>query len=149
MTRTAPRPLILAAVMVVILGCSATHARPVGDVALRNDSGQSVRVEIDRPAGFAGPRQTVVWILPWRAGWCPAAHIGLTDQGSASTLAASRVTISGPSLNGPVTLPGSSTDVLKGGLSLTIDAAGVLRSADPEPPMPTTPCTAYPLSTGP
>ena len=141
--------VVLGVVSALVTACFPTLARPVGDVAIRNESAQAVRVEIDRPAGFAGPLRDVRWVPPWRPGWCPAAFIGLTDQGSTTTLPQSRITLSGPGLVRPTTFPGPEADVMKGGLSITIDRAGAVHAGHPEPSLPSTFCTVYPFASPP
>lgn len=148
--RSALPALVLAASLGV--GCTVTHAHPVGLVSVRNESRQSVRVEIDRPSdwpwSFFGPQRMVSWVPPWEEGWCPAATLGLTDQGTADTLPESRVVVSGSSLPQPAEFPGIATRAETGGLALTIDASGTLRVERSQPEL-LPGCVNYPLQNAP
>ena len=109
---------------------------------MRNESAQAVRIEIVRPGG------PMVWLVPtWQAGECPAAEIGLTDQGAADTLPMSSVRVSGPSVPQPTEFPGVATRIQAGGLALTVDAAGAVHVEAAQPEL-TPGCQAYPLKGG-
>lgn len=146
------RLVALACAAGFVVACNADSARPVGEVAVHNDSEQPVRVEIDRPNGrpwgLFGPQRDVTWVPPWRAGLCPAAAIGLIAQGPGDDLAQSSVTLSGPSVAQPTTFPGGATRIETGGLSVVVDPSGQIQIQAAEPSL-SPGCAAYPLATGP
>jgi hypothetical protein len=135
-----------------VVACNADSARPVGEVAVRNDSAQSVRVEIDRPNGWPwgllGPQRDVTWVPTWQAGLCPAAVIGLIAQGPGDDLAQSSVTLSGPAVAQPTTFPGDATRIETGGLTITVNPAETVQVQAAEPTL-SPGCAAYPLASGP
>src|SRR5664279_2944249 len=138
----------LAAAMLCLLlaGCVAHRAHPVGEIEVRNESPESVRVEVD---GLPNGDQPVAWVPTWIAGWCPAAEIGFADDGIANALQQTRVVLSGPSLAEPTTFPGTAADILTGGLVLTIDPSGAIHITHGQVPLPSAGCAFYPLDTQP
>ena len=73
-----PWRLLTSILVVVILGgCSGTH--PVAVLLLRNDSTQSVVVQVDTPWQFLGPSNHVsLQLPPWHAGLGAYAGWGVT-----------------------------------------------------------------------
>jgi hypothetical protein len=133
----------VAAAMLCLLfaGCTVQRAHPVGVIDVRNESRQSVRVEVD---GLANGDQPVEWVPTWIAGWCPMAEIGFSDDGVPTALQQARIVLSGPSLSGPMTFPGTAADILSGGLVLTIDSSGTVHVSHEELPTPSAGCAFYP-----
>lgn len=133
----------------LVNGCSASLARPVGLISVRNDFAQSVKVEVDSPNAFPwsifGPQRMVSWVPPWHSGWCEAATIGLSAQGSADTLPQTTVVVSVQSVHGSTTLSGSLAAVQGGGLSLTIDRTGMVLISRGRPSPSSPSCEEYPL----
>jgi hypothetical protein len=129
----------------LLAGCGPQLDHPVGVIDVRNESPQSVRVEIDQPNGD----RPVTWVPTWTAGWCPVATIGLTDGGIANALQQSQIVLSGPSLAEPTTFPGIAADLLSGGLVLTVDASGAIHITHGQVPLPSAGCQSYPLDTQP
>jgi hypothetical protein len=151
--RSGPRTVYLAmktvaaALLCLLLaGCAVQRAHPVGVIDVRNESLQSVRVEVDGLPNGYGP---VAWVPMWTAGWCPMAEIGFADGGIANALEQTQIVVSGPSLAEPTTFPGTAADILTGGLVLTVDASGVIHSTHGQVPLPSAGCAFYPLDTQP
>jgi len=137
---------VAALICLLLAGCSVQRAHPVGVIAVRNDSGQSVRIEVD---GMPNGDQPLDWVPTWTSGWCPMAEIGIGDDGVATALQQARIVLSGPSLTGPMTFPGTAADILGGGLVLTIDSSGTVHVGHEELPTPSDACAFYPLDAGP
>ena len=140
------KTLAAAMLCLVLAGCVVQRAHPVGAIEVRNESPQSVRVEVD---GLPNGDQPVAWVPTWIAGWCPVAEIGFADDGVANALQLTKIVLSGPSLGEPTTFPGIAADLLTGGLVLTIDASGAIHITHGEVPLPSAGCAFYPLDTQP
>ncbi len=129
----------------LLAGCGPQLDHPVGEIDVRNESPQSVRIEIDRPNGD----RPVIWVPTWTTGWCPMAEIGFADNGIANALQQSQIVLSGPSLAEPTTFPGTAADILTGRLVLTVDPSGAIRITHGQVPLPSAGCAFYPQDTQP
>src|ERR1019366_7130014 len=127
------KTLATAMLCLLLAGCAVQRAHPVGAIDVRNESPQSVRVEVD---GLPNGDQPVAWVPTWTAGWCPMAEIGFADDGIANALQQIQVVLSGPSLAEPTTFPGTAADILTGGLVLTVDPSGAIHITPGEVPLP-------------
>ena len=130
----------------LLAGCGPQLDHPVGVIDVRNESPQSVRVEVD---GLPNGYQPVAWVPTWTAGWCPMAEISFADGGLANALEQTQIVVSGPSLAEPTTFPGTAGDDLTGGLVLTVDASGAIHSTHGQVPLPSAGCAFHPLDTQP
>lgn len=140
------KTLVAAMFCLVLAGCVAQRAHPVGVIEVRNESPQSVLIEVD---GLPNGDQPMAWIPTWTVGWCPRAEIGFADDGIANALQQTRIMLSGPSVTEPTTFPGTAADIIKGGLGLTIDPAGTIQVTSGEVPLPSAGCALYPLDPAP